>query len=87
VLLGLLARNERLAIGLRLIGSTTSQIRNSVLCKGRVDRRESGSGMSSMSLSSMLEPAMLDPSNPSLREAVGFELPDRSKVCHSQADR
>src|SRR3979411_1010633 len=72
--------------GFRLIGSMTSQIRNSVLC----DRTgsivaESGSGISSMSLSSIAwNPRMLEPSNPrpSVKLSTSSSPIGRLKCCH-----
>src|SRR5437016_9556767 len=71
--------------GLRLIGSTTSQIKNSVLCErtGSIVA-ESGSGMSSMSLSSIdWNPRMLEPSkpSPSLKLSTSSSPRGRLKCC------
>src|SRR6266566_2013753 len=72
--------------GSRVIGSTTSQIRKSVLCErtGSIVA-ESGSGMSSMSLSSIdWNPRMLEPSNPSpsLKLSTSSSPTGRLKCCH-----
>src|SRR3989440_5181467 len=72
--------------GSRVIGSTTSQIRKSVLCErtGSIVA-ESGSGMRSMSLSSIdWNPRMLEPSNPSpsLKLSTSSSPNGRLKCCH-----
>src|SRR5947207_1600994 len=71
--------------GWRVIGSTTSQIRKSVLYErtGSIVA-ESGSGMSSMSLSSIAwKPRMLEPSNPSpsLKLSTSSSPSGRLKCC------
>src|SRR6266852_6069078 len=66
-----ISRASRL-YGSRVMGSMTSQIRKSVLCERTGSMvAESGSGMRSMSLSSMdWNPRMLEPSNPSPSEKL-----------------
>src|SRR5438067_5699001 len=79
-------KRASLEYGSRLIGSTTSQMRNSVLC----DRTgsivaESGSGIKSMSLSSIdWKPRMLEPSKPrpSLKLSTSSSPSGRLKCCH-----
>src|SRR5438093_4814927 len=72
--------------GSREIGSITSQIRNRVLCERTGSMvAESGSGMSSMSLSSIdWNPRMLEPSNPrpSLKLSTSSSPNGRLKCCH-----
>src|SRR5450759_5863105 len=72
--------------GSRVIGSMTSQIRKSVLCERHGSMvAESGSGMRSMSLSSIAwKPRMLEPSNPrpSLKLSTSSSPSGKLKCCH-----
>ena len=80
-----ISRASRL-YGSRVMGSMTSQMRKSVLCERTGSMvAESGSGIRSMSLSSMdWNPRMLEPSKPSPSEKLpsSSSPSGRLKCCH-----